>query len=124
MTSGETAVADHPDTRKTELDPVGEQLSTAVGDAAAAPEESSDESYVLGAKRAPFYVKSLFGFHGAVDMLVFLSYELFVLFYYSQVLGLSGVLTGMAILISMIVDAISDPVVGSWSDNIRSKYGR
>jgi Na+/melibiose symporter-like transporter len=24
----------------------------------------------------------------------------------------------------MIVDAISDPVVGSWSDNIRSRYGR
>ena len=87
-------------------------------------QSAENESYVLGGRRAPFLVKSLFGFHGAVDYLVFLAYELFVLFYYNQVLGLSGVLTGMAILISMIADAISDPVVGSWSDNIRSKYGR
>ena len=54
----------------------------------------------------------------------FISYELFVLFFYSQVLGLPGTLTGLAILLSMIVDAITDPVVGSWSDSIRSRLGR
>jgi Na+/melibiose symporter-like transporter len=71
-----------------------------------------------------FFVKFLNGFSQAVDYVKFISYELFVLFFYSQVLGLPGTLTGLAILISMVVDAITDPVVGSWSDSIRSRIGR
>ena len=73
---------------------------------------------------AGFAVKFVSGFSQAVDYLKYISYELFVLFFYSQVLGLSGTLAGLAILIAMIVDAITDPVVGSWSDSIRSKIGR
>ena len=45
----------------------------------------------------------------------------FVLFYYKQVLGLSGTLTGLAIAISVVWDAISDPIVGAWSDKLRSR---
>lgn len=48
----------------------------------------------------------------------------FVLFYYKQVLGLSGTLTGLAIALSIIWDAISDPLVGAWSDKLRSRWGR
>ena len=40
----------------------------------------------------------------------------FLLFYYKQVLGLSGTLTGVAIAISIVWDAVSDPLVGAWSD--------
>ncbi len=71
-----------------------------------------------------FAVKFLNGFSQAVEYVKFISYELFVLFFYSQVLGLPGTLTGLAILLSMIVDAITDPVIGSWSDSIRSRLGR
>lgn len=74
--------------------------------------------------RPSMVVKTTYAFSGAVDYLIFLSFELFVLFYYTQLLGLSGFLVGIAILISMIVDAISDPLVGGWSDGVRSKYGR
>ncbi len=74
--------------------------------------------------RPSFAVKFVSGFSQAVDYVKFISYELFVLFFYSQVLGLPGTLTGLAILLSMIVDAITDPVVGSWSDSIRSRLGR
>ena len=52
------------------------------------------------------------------------AFATFVLFYYKQVLGLSGTLTGLAIAISVVWDAISDPVVGAWSDNLRSRWGR
>ncbi len=48
----------------------------------------------------------------------------FILFYYKQVLGLSGTLTGLAIAISIIWDGISDPLVGAWSDRLRSRIGR
>ena len=45
-------------------------------------------------------------------------------FFYNQVLGLSGSLTGLAVLIAIIFDAISDPVMGSISDRYVSKLGR
>ena len=52
------------------------------------------------------------------------AFAVFVLFYYKQVLGLSGTLTGLAIALSVVWDAISDPLVGAWSDRLRSRWGR
>ncbi|MDZ4371487.1 MAG: MFS transporter [Phenylobacterium sp.] len=48
----------------------------------------------------------------------------FVFFYYTAVLGLSGSLVGVALAISLVLDAAADPVIGSWSDSVRSKFGR
>ena len=48
----------------------------------------------------------------------------FLLLYYSQVLGLSAALAGLAIGISLLFDAVSDPVVGAISDRTRSRLGR
>ena len=51
-------------------------------------------------------------------------FNVFLLFYYNQVLGLSGTLSGSAIFIALCVDAITDPLVGSISDNFHSRWGR
>ena len=48
----------------------------------------------------------------------------FLLLFYAQVVGLDARLVSFAILIALASDAISDPVVGYWSDNFRSKWGR
>jgi len=48
----------------------------------------------------------------------------FVVFFYTQVHGLSGTLAGLAMFIALSWDAISDPIVGSWSDSFRSRWGR
>ncbi len=48
----------------------------------------------------------------------------FVFFYYTAVLGLSGSLVGAALAISLVFDAVVDPLVGSISDNVRSRLGR
>jgi GPH family glycoside/pentoside/hexuronide:cation symporter len=47
-----------------------------------------------------------------------------LLFYYSQVIGLRADLVSLGILIALVFDAISDPLVGYISDNTRSKLGR
>ena len=47
-----------------------------------------------------------------------------VFFYYNQIIGLPGTLTGIGVFIAMMFDAISDPLVGSISDRFKSKYGR
>ncbi|MEO1729637.1 MAG: MFS transporter [Pseudomonadota bacterium] len=48
----------------------------------------------------------------------------FLLIFYSQVIGVDARLVSVAILIALMCDAISDPVVGYWSDNLRSRWGR
>jgi Na+/melibiose symporter-like transporter len=53
------------------------------------------------------------------------AFETLLLFYYTQVLGLSGSLAGLALLLIMAVDAISDPLVGQLSDrNVPRRFGR
>ena len=51
-------------------------------------------------------------------------YTTFLLFYYNQVVGLSGTLTSLALGLSLIVDAVSDPLIGAWSDRTSTRLGR
>lgn len=52
------------------------------------------------------------------------AFSTFLFFYYNQVLGLSGALAGMAALMALLVDAITDPMVGRLSDRFKSRWGR
>lgn len=52
------------------------------------------------------------------------AFNVFLIYYYQQVLGLSGTLTGLALAIALAVDAVSDPFAGLISDRTRSKWGR
>ena len=40
------------------------------------------------------------------------------------VVGVPAVMVGAAIMISQIVDAFVDPLIGQWSDNVRTSWGR
>ncbi len=51
-------------------------------------------------------------------------FSYFLLLFYSQVLGLSPALASLALAIAIFFDAISDPLVGYASDNLRSPWGR
>jgi Na+/melibiose symporter-like transporter len=49
----------------------------------------------------------------------------FLVFYYNQIQGLEPGMVGLAAFLSLIADAISDPLIGQISDNWRSKkWGR
>ncbi len=52
------------------------------------------------------------------------AFGFFLLFYYNQVLGLPGSLAGLALFIALGFDAVTDPLVGSWSDFSRNRLGR
>ena len=52
------------------------------------------------------------------------AFGFFLLFYYNQVLGLSGTLAGAALFIALLFDAVSDPLVGALSDFTHSRWGR
>lgn len=65
-----------------------------------------------------------YGLGGAVYAVKEAAYIMFVLLFYTQVLGLSGTATGFVLSLSLLWDAVSDPMVGSWSDRIKSRWGR
>jgi len=69
-------------------------------------------------------VRWLYGFGAAAFGVKDNGFSYFLMIYYNQVLGLNASLAGTAILIAMIFDAVSDPLVGWWSDNTHSKWGR
>ncbi len=47
-----------------------------------------------------------------------------LLIYYNQVLGLPASWVGAGLMIALIFDAFSDPLVGYFSDNLHAKWGR
>ncbi|HAC81568.1 MAG TPA: hypothetical protein DCG06_14815 [Deltaproteobacteria bacterium] len=48
----------------------------------------------------------------------------FVLLYYNQVLGMDPFLASSALALALVLDAVSDPLIGAWSDRVKSRLGR
>ena len=68
--------------------------------------------------------KLAFGFGQLAEGVKNASFNLFLLFFYNQVLGLSGTLAGLALFIATSFDAVTDPLAGSLSDRLRHRWGR
>jgi len=71
-----------------------------------------------------FRLKTAFGIGQAAVGLLTTGLSVFLMFYYNQVLGLSGSLAGTAVGLAFVVDAFTDPLAGSLSDHWRSRLGR
>lgn len=51
-------------------------------------------------------------------------FNTFITIYYNQAIGMSNTLIGVAVMLALFADAITDPLVGLVSDRTRSKFGR
>jgi Na+/melibiose symporter-like transporter len=52
------------------------------------------------------------------------AFQTFLMFYYSQVVGVKAGVVAIAVALTLVVDAVSDPFIGRWSDVTRSRWGR
>ena len=68
--------------------------------------------------------KVSYGLGSTAEALVFTATSSFTLLFYNQVRGLDAGLVGTALAIGLFVNAFVDPIVGSWSDRTRSRWGR
>lgn len=69
-------------------------------------------------------LKAFYGLGSTAEALSITASSSFLLIFYNQVLGLPAAHVGFAISIGLFVNAVFDPLVGSWSDRTRSRLGR
>lgn len=72
----------------------------------------------------PFRTRLTYGIGAAAYGIKEGGFGYFLLIFYSQVLGLSAASVGAAITIALLFDAFVDPLIGYWTDNTRSRWGR
>ncbi len=76
------------------------------------------------ADRVPLKVKLGFGVGDVGGNLFITVMGFYLLYYLTDALKIAAGLAGTALLISRIVDALNDPLIGHWSDRTRSRWGR
>ena len=74
--------------------------------------------------RLTFSTKLAYGFGAVAFGVKNNGFDYFLLIFYSQVMGVDAPLVGLALLIALLFDAFSDPIVGYLSDNTHSRWGR
>lgn len=66
----------------------------------------------------------LYGIGQAAEGIKNYAFTAFLLFHYTSILGLSGSLAGSALMIALVFDAVTDPIVAAMSDRTTSRWGR
>lgn len=79
---------------------------------------------MAAARATSLWTKLAYGFGSVAYGVKDNGFNYFLLMFYSQVIGLDARLVGLAITIALVVDAFGHPIVGYWSDNLRSRWGR
>lgn len=75
-------------------------------------------------ERLPMRTKLGFGVGSIGESAITIAFATWNVLFYQNVLGLPGKLAALAGFIALVVDAVFDPFVGSYSDRFRSKLGR
>lgn len=71
-----------------------------------------------------FRTKFLYGVGSMAYGVKDVAFRAYLLWFYNYVIGAPAALVSLAILVALIFDAISDPIVGQISDGLRTRWGR
>ena len=67
--------------------------------------------------------RAAYGFGDFGFNLYWTTVSFFILYFYTDVLGLSGTVAGLIFLVAMLWDAITDPLMGYYAQRTRSRWG-
>jgi glycoside/pentoside/hexuronide:cation symporter, GPH family len=74
--------------------------------------------------KIPMRTKLIHGFGAVAFGVKDGGFLFFLLFYYSQVLGMDAGLVGLILLAALLIDAVVDPIIGYLSDRTYTRWGR
>ncbi len=75
-------------------------------------------------EKLPTKVKLAYGLSGYYSFITWTAFSYYGLYFFTDVVGLSAIFAGAIISLGIFWDAITDPIVGGISDNLKNKYGR
>ena len=75
-------------------------------------------------EKLPFKVKLGYGLSGYTSFITWTAFSYYGLYFFTDVVGLSAAFAGAMISLGTLWDAITDPIVGGISDNLKWKSGR
>lgn len=75
-------------------------------------------------EKLSFKVKVGYGLSGYCSFIAWTAFSYYGLYFFTDVVGLTAVFAGAMISLGTLWDAITDPIVGGISDNLKNKYGR
>ncbi|WP_291842023.1 MFS transporter [Maricaulis sp.] len=84
----------------------------------------TDIATPVSAPPLKYITKLLYGVGSMAYGVKDVAFRAYLLWYYNYVIGAEAALVSLAILVALIFDAISDPIVGQISDSLRTKWGR
>lgn len=71
-----------------------------------------------------FKEKLGYGLGDTASNFFFATFNIFLLYYYTDVFGLSAAAVGTMFLVTKIIDAVSDPIMGLIADRTNSRWGK
>jgi len=75
-------------------------------------------------ERLSFREKLGYGLGDTASNFFFATFNLFLLYYYTDIFGLSAAAVGTMFLLTKILDAVSDPIMGLIADRTNSRWGK
>ena len=87
---------------------------------------SDAPSYQRLKREGPLPISTKFyqGIGAIPDTLKNWVFNTFALFFYNQILEMDAFLVSVALAVAMVFDAVTDPFVGSLTDNLQTRWGR
>jgi len=74
--------------------------------------------------KVPVSTKLFQGIGALPEALKNFAFSTFLLFFYNQILGLDAFKASVAIAVALTIDAVFDPLIGSFSDGLQHRLGR
>lgn len=79
---------------------------------------------VIANEKLPYKVKFAYGLSGYSSFITWTIFSLYGLYFFTDTIGFSAVFAGAIMSAGTLFDAVTDPIVGAWSDNRVSDKGR
>ena len=84
----------------------------------------TDKSSIDPTQRLSFKEKLGYGLGDTASNFFFQVFNIFLLYYYTDVFGIDPSLIGIMFIVTKVVDAISDPLMGVIADRTNSRWGK